>query len=87
MFSNIGKKIQVAGMVFCWLGILLSPAVGAVVGYIMVSTGQATNLPAILSGILTTVLTALLSWVGSFAAIGFGKLVENSEIIAASLNP
>ena len=39
----------------------------------------------IASGILTAILGALLSWVGSFTMVGFGKLVENSEIIADNI--
>ena len=34
----------------------------------------------VLSGLLTIVLGALLSWVGSFVLYGFGEIVENSDI-------
>ena len=85
MFSNIGRKIQVAGKVFCWIGILLSLVGGVMVWFTFIASGQLPDAMAVISGILTVIIGALLSWVGSFTMIGFGKLVENSEIIAANV--
>ena len=87
MFSNIGRKIKMTAKVFCWIGIIAS-----VVGGIgMIAAGftgllpQASAVATILSGIGTALLGSLLSWVGSFMMVGFGELVENTAIIAASM--
>ena len=85
MFSNIGRKIQVVGKVFCWIGILLSLVGGVALWFALIASRQVPDAMAIASGVLSAILGALLSWVGSFAMIGFGKLVENSEIIAAGV--
>ena len=85
MFSNIGRKIQIAGKVFCWLGILGAVLGGVAVWYTITTSDSAMGIIGIASGILTAILGALLSWVGSFTMVGFGKLVENSEIIADNI--
>lgn len=87
MFSNIGRKIKITAKVLCWIGIISSVAGG--VG--MIAAGfsglftQASGIVTVLGGIGTALLGSLLSWVGSFMMVGFGELVENSAIIAASM--
>lgn len=84
MFSNIGKKIQIAGKVFCWVGILGAILGGVAVWFTIMAADSRMGGIGIASGILTAILGSLVSWVGSFTMVGFGKLVENSEIIAAN---
>ena len=45
---------------------------------------QAASIVTILGGVGTALLGSLLSWVGSFLAVGFGELIENSAEIAAN---
>ena len=73
MFDNIGSKIKALAKVVCWIGIIGS----IIAGIVMIATmGTA----GILSGFLTIILGALLSWVSSFVLYGFGEMVENSDI-------
>ena len=73
MFDNIGSKIKTLAKVVCWIGIIGSVIAGIAMIATMGSVG-------VLSGLLTIVLGALLSWVGSFVLYGFGEMVENSDI-------
>ena len=73
MFDNIGSKIKTLAKVVCWIGIIGSIIAGIAMIATMGSVG-------VLSGLLTIVLGALLSWAGSFVLYGFGKMVENSDI-------
>ena len=73
MFDNIGSKIKTLAKVVCWIGIIGSIIAGIAMIATMGSVG-------VLSGLLTIVLGALLSWVGSFVLYGFGEMVENSDI-------
>ena len=73
MFDNIGSKIKTLAKVVCWIGIIGS----IIAGIAMIATlGEV----GVLSGLLTIVLGALLSWVGLFVLYGFGEMVENSDI-------
>lgn len=87
MFSNIGKKIKVTAKVFCWIGIIVSVVggVGMIVAGLTGMLPRVSTAALILGGIGTAMLGALVSWVGSFLMVGFGELVENSSIIAASI--
>ena len=87
MFSNIGKKIKVTAKVFCWIGIIASVVggVGMIVAGLTGMLPRVSTVALILGGIGTAMLGALVSWVGSFLMVGFGELVENSSIIAASI--
>lgn len=83
MYSNIGKKIQKLAMVCAILGIIASIAIGSVL--IKMSDGGyyfGTNETLLTIGIVVIVLGSILSWVLSFVLYGFGRLVENSDIIA-----
>ena len=82
MFNNIGRKIKVTAKVFCWIGIIASVLGG--VGMIAVSLTGYAPVTGILSGVGVALLGSLLSWVGSFLAVGFGELIENSAEIAAN---
>ena len=76
MFNNIGSKIKGLAYVICVLGIVLSVIYGIAM---MVNE-------AYLAGILTIVLGALLSWLGSFGTYGLGQLIENSDMLVAALS-
>ncbi len=83
MYSNIGKKIQKLAAACAILGMIASIAIGAVL--IKMSDGGyyfGTNETLLTIGIVVIVLGSLLSWVLSFVLYGFGRLVENSDIIA-----
>ena len=73
MFDNIGSKIKTLAKVVCWIGIIGSIIAGMAMIATMGSVG-------VLSGLLTIVLGAMISWVGSFVLYGFGEMVENSDI-------
>ncbi len=83
MYSNIGKKIQKLAMVCAILGMIASIAIGTVL--IQMSDGgyyYGTNETLLTIGIVVIVLGSILSWILSFVLYGFGRLVENSDIIA-----
>ena len=89
MFSNIGKKIQTLGKIVCWLGIITFVLMGlmiAVGGYAVDDYygTQISGAAAVVVGILVIVIGSVASWVSSFTLIGFGKLVETNEQIAAN---
>ena len=69
MFANVGGKIKAVAQVFTWIGII-----GSIIGGLSMMNAN------FIIGILTAVVGALLSWVGSLALYGFGELVENSDI-------
>ncbi|MBR2883429.1 MAG: hypothetical protein IKB93_01435 [Clostridia bacterium] len=82
MYSNIGKKIQKLAMVCAILGMIGSVSIG---GSLISSADNSilgTNEFLIVIGIIVIVLGSILSWVLSFVLYGFGRLVENSDIIA-----
>lgn len=71
MFDNIGSKIKALAKVVCWIGIIFS----IIAGIMMATTGSA----GVLAGVMTIVIGAVCSWVGSFVLYGFGEMVENSD--------
>ena len=75
MFDNIGDKLKGVAIVSCALGVLAS-----LIGGIAMMVGG-----AVLIGILTIVLGALLSWVSCLGLYGFGQLIENSDTLVAKL--
>ena len=75
MFDNIGDKLKSVAILECVLGILAS-----LIGGIAMMVGG-----AVLIGILTIVLGALLSWLSSLGLYGFGQLIENSDTLVAML--
>ncbi len=73
MFSNIGRKIKILGMVIFWLGMALI-AILAVSG---ISNGIV-GLLAVVPAIIWLVLGVLAL---SFMVVGFGELVEHVQSI------
>ena len=70
MFSDIGGKIKVLAKVICWVGIICSVIIGAIlIGSLLYS----------IAGIVIIVLGSLLSWVSSFVLYGFGQLIQNTD--------
>lgn len=67
--NNIGRKIQVAGSISSWVGVIASLIVGIYFGTEM-------------SGFLGWIIViggGFFALVGSWLIQGFGRLVENSE--------
>ena len=81
MYSNIGKKIQGLAKIFAILGIITCVVIG---GLIIQSAEGAYRYDEIglTVGIVVIALGSILSWIFSFVLYGFGRLVENSDIIA-----
>lgn len=73
MFDNIGGKIKGLAKVLCWLGIIASIIVGAI---------MCTDEDAALFGILYILIGSLLSWIGSFLLYGFGELIATTMHIS-----
>ena len=88
MFNNIGKKIMNLAKFLCWAGIILSISIGVS----LICLGIGLENQEIISdflgktlkiyGILLTILGPIFSWLNSFVLYGFGKLIQNSDIIA-----
>ena len=75
MFSNIGRKIKILGMVIFWLGMAL---VAIIAVYGMYNGGAGVGLLAVLPAILPMILCVLVL---SFMVVGFGELVEHVQSI------
>ena len=75
MFDNIGGKIKGVAKVTCWIGIIAS----VISGLVMMIDDE----DMIAIALLTILVGALASWVGSFMVYGFGQLVENSDTLVA----
>ena len=90
MWSNIGHKIQVLAKVICWIGIVLSVIAGIAIiagGSAVRSYGYSYNTgSSTLIGILTIVLGALGSWLGSLTLYGFGEPIERTVSIDYKLS-
>ena len=80
MFKNIGKKIKGLAAFVCWVGIILS----AIAGILMIVSAIQENegFMGILPGVAVIVGGFLASWIGSFAAYGFGELIDKTAEIA-----
>lgn len=90
MFQNIGKKIKTLAKVICWVGIICSIVGGVVMaisGVGILRYDAASGVGAIVGGLLTAVLGALFSWIGSFMMLGFGEIVEKVNEIAENTRP
>ena len=77
MFENIGGKIQKLAQIICILGIIASFIAGITVGAI----GSYRTWQFLLIMVLIWGAGALASWISCFMVYGFGRLIENSEII------
>ena len=79
MFSKIGKKIQTLAKIFFGIGIGIS----ILVWLVLLATGIANEeLGLVAYGILALIVGILSSWMGNVLFYGFGRLIENSEILA-----
>lgn len=82
MYSNIGKKIQKLAIVCAILGMIASIAIGVSLIQSADKGWYGTDETLLTIGIVVIVLGSILSWVLSFVLYGFGRLVDNSDIIA-----
>ena len=80
MFDNIGRKIKGFAKAICWIGIITCWIAGIKMISDAVNRGYVDD-ELILMGIGVIVLGSLLSWVSSLVLCGFGRLVENSELL------
>lgn len=89
MFNNIGKKIKVLAKVVCWIGIVLSFAIGLLIMFgasILQDMGlQKLASKGDLFGLLVMVFGTLVSWIGSFYTYGFGELIDTNQELAQSV--
>lgn len=85
MFKNIGFKIMKMAEFFCWIGIIFSVSAGLATILLKPILEIQSNL-FIVYGILLIIFGPILSWVNSFVLYGFGRLIENSDIIAGRKN-
>ena len=75
MFSNIGRKIKILGMVIFWLGMALVAIISV---YGMYNGGAGVGLLAVLPAILPMILGVLVI---SYMVAGLGELVEHVQSI------
>ena len=75
MFNDIGKKIQNLASISASIGI----GVFVIIGIVMMSIST----EAVGIAILVMAVGGLVSWVSCFFIYGFGKLIENSEILVS----
>ncbi|MBQ4119550.1 MAG: hypothetical protein IJD45_04080 [Clostridia bacterium] len=81
MFKNIGSKIMKLAQIYCWIKIIISISVGLAMIILRYLFTYLSTL-FLIYGILLIILGPLISWIGSFLLYGFGRLVENSDIIS-----
>lgn len=88
MYKNIGSKIMTLAKVICVIGIFSSVSIGLICMLIPLILGVVSPV-LIVYGILIPVFGSLLSWLNTLLLYGFGRLIENSDIIAGrkSLKP
>ena len=72
--------------VLCWIGIIASVIAGAIMiagGVSMGSSryGYSSAGATAVGGVLTIIIGCLFSWIGSFFMYGFGRLIENTEVL------
>ena len=79
MFDYVGEKIQIAGKVFCWIGIAASVISGLFMIFSKFDVGG-----VVFAGFLVILLGSLSSWIISLFLIGFGELVENTSALPRS---
>jgi len=76
MFESIGKKIMSLAKIVAWIGIIAS----VVIGTVQISVDET----FIFSGIIVILMGSLVSWLSSFLLYGFGKLIDNTDILVAA---
>ncbi len=75
MNSNIAEKIKDSSRFVCAFGIIASIIVG-----ISLITSESSI------GFLVIIIGAFISWLSYIILYGFGKLIENSEIIVKNIS-
>ncbi len=76
MFDNIGSKIKTLAQVVVWIGIIASVFSGSIVMTI--------DDEYVLLGFAIAIIGSLVSVSSSFVLYGFGKLIENTDILVAA---
>ena len=79
MFDNVSKKIMILAKANTFIGIIFFVVMGVLV--------MRPPTSSFLGGMGIIIFGSLGAWAGSLALYGFGKLVENSEIIAKNIAP
>lgn len=80
MFDNIDGKITLFAILLCIVGLIASLSVGGMILF------AGNNAATIITGLLVVILGCLASWGISMLVYGFGKSVENSQLIADRLS-
>ena len=80
MFSNIGRKIKILGMVIFWLGMAL---VAIIAVYGMYNGGAGVGLLAVLPAVIPMILCVLVI---SYMVAGLGELIEHVQSIHEKMN-
>ena len=80
MFDDIGGKIRTLAVLLCVIGVIASVLVGGMILF------AGNNAATIITGLLVVILGCLASWGASLLVFGFGKSVENSQLIADRLS-
>ena len=83
LFNNIGGKLKLLGKIMCFLG--FAGAIGTFI-FTVVQAVQGEALWVALLGIPAAASVALAAWISSFPTIGFGQLVESTELINEKLD-
>ncbi|MEG0835493.1 MAG: hypothetical protein RR413_08605 [Christensenellaceae bacterium] len=85
MFSNVGEKLKKLAKVLMWGGIIFSVIYGV---FIMAGMPVAEGMEnvgkgaSIISGILTMILGAFMSWVSSWAVYAVGQISTDVKKLA-----
>ena len=83
MFENVGGKIKFLAKTMCWLGIVSFIFLGLALIYI----GGTKEAPIMaIQGVIYLIFGPIVSWIGSWFFYGFGRLIENSEIIVDKMS-
>lgn len=82
MFENVGRKIKKLIRNICKIGFVLDGIGGFV---LIIFLCETMGFAGALLGLWITALAFLLTWISCFFAYGFGELVENSTVIAESM--
>lgn len=80
MFNNIGRKIQGLATFITAVGI----GIFSILTIIQVATySNYGSSEMVVIAVVTGIIGCLLSWLGSFVLYGFGRLIENSQILVS----
>ena len=76
MFDNVGSKCKTLAKVVCWIGIIFA----VIYGILLIANGNA------VVGIVTAVLYALVSWLGSLSLYAIGETAETVQTLRYELD-